>query len=195
MKAVRDNHRGMFCSLECYSKTRITSCEFPCGQCGSTVIRRIAEVRKSKSNRFFCSPVCSAKYNNYRRTIKSGLSSRSRAEDYVIELIKFSFPNLETVPNARLPFTNYMELDVWLPTINMAIELNGPMHYFPIHGDEKLAKIQNADFQKQLMLHNSGVRYFIVDISTLRSTNKKSMEFLKQHFEHVMLPVISALVE
>lgn len=40
------------------------------------------------------------------------------------------------------------ELDIYIPSINLAIELNGIFHYEPIYGEKKLLQIQNNDQRK-----------------------------------------------
>ncbi|MGA9377881.1 MAG: hypothetical protein WBV73_03685, partial [Phormidium sp.] len=40
------------------------------------------------------------------------------------------------------------ELDIYIPSLNLAFELNGIFHYEPIYGLEKLESIQNNDNRK-----------------------------------------------
>lgn len=62
--------------------------------------------------------------------------------------VEFHKTNL--VPNSKL------EVDLFLPEIKTAIEIDGPSHFLPIWGDKKLAKQQTADTIKQGILINSG---------------------------------------
>lgn len=48
------------------------------------------------------------------------------------------------------------EVDMLIPSIKTAIEVDGPTHYFPIHGDEKLHKQQRADAEKNGLLITEG---------------------------------------
>lgn len=48
------------------------------------------------------------------------------------------------------------EVDMLLPTLKVAIEVDGPTHYLPIHGEEKLLKQQRADAEKNGLLISEG---------------------------------------
>jgi very-short-patch-repair endonuclease len=62
--------------------------------------------------------------------------------------VEFHKTNL--VPNSKL------EVDLFLPEIKTAIEIDGPGHFLPIWGEEKLIKQQTADFAKQGILIDKG---------------------------------------
>lgn len=61
-----------------------------------------------------------------------------------------------------LVFGNNLEVDLFLPEVKTAIEIDGPGHFLPIWGEEKLTKQQIADTAKQGILINSG--YVIIRI-------------------------------
>jgi very-short-patch-repair endonuclease len=61
-----------------------------------------------------------------------------------------------------LVFGNTLEVDLFLPEVKTAIEIDGPGHFLPIWGPEKLIKQQIADTAKQGILINSG--YVIIRI-------------------------------
>lgn len=61
-----------------------------------------------------------------------------------------------------LVFGNNLEVDLFLPEVKTAIEIDGPGHFLPIWGEEKLIKQQIADTAKQGILINSG--YVIIRI-------------------------------
>jgi very-short-patch-repair endonuclease len=61
-----------------------------------------------------------------------------------------------------LVFGNSLEVDLFLPEVKTAIEIDGPGHFLPIWGEEKLTKQQIADTAKQGILINSG--YVIIRI-------------------------------
>ncbi len=50
-----------------------------------------------------------------------------------------------------------MEVDIYIPELKCAIEVDGPTHFFPIYGEEQLAKRQAADQQKTGLLIEKGV--------------------------------------
>ena len=49
-----------------------------------------------------------------------------------------------------------LEVDLFLPEFKVAIEIDGPGHFLPIWGEEKLNKQQKADIIKQGLLLNQG---------------------------------------
>lgn len=87
---------------------------------------------------------------------------------------------------------NGLEIDILIPSIRLAIELNGPAHYFPIYGDKQLGKTINKDIIKQIETQRLGYRLFILDISTLK--NKDRDDFLKKNFQEKIKPIIDLLL-
>ena len=55
-----------------------------------------------------------------------------------------------------LVFGSKLEVDLFLPEIKTAIEIDGPGHFLPIWGEEKLQKQQSADIIKQGILIDHG---------------------------------------
>jgi very-short-patch-repair endonuclease len=49
-----------------------------------------------------------------------------------------------------------LEVDMFLPEIKTAIEIDGPSHFRPIWGEDKLQKQQNADTVKQGLILGQG---------------------------------------
>lgn len=50
-----------------------------------------------------------------------------------------------------------LELDIYVPNIKLAIEVDGPVHYLPIFGEERLEKTRLADADKNGLLISHGV--------------------------------------
>ena len=57
------------------------------------------------------------------------------------------------------------ELDIYIPSLKLAIELNGIVHYEPIYGSDKLTKIQNNDKQKSIRCYEAGIEFATIDTS------------------------------
>ena len=94
------------------------------------------------------------------------------------ELIKLGysviFHKTGLIPNEKL------EIDLFLPVLNVAIEIDGPSHFLPLFGEEKLHKHIVADSKKSGLLLNYGfmiirVKYIEKDIS-----NKKQRDILSK---------------
>lgn len=59
--------RKQYCSRLCYNKNKITSINYVCANCSKKFIRKLSELKKSKSGRSFCSQNCGAIFNNHLR--------------------------------------------------------------------------------------------------------------------------------
>ena len=60
--------------------------------------------------------------------------------------------------------------------MNLAFELNGIYHYEPIHGNDKLLKIQNNDNRKFQACLEQGIELCIIDSSQQKYFKKQSSE-------------------
>jgi len=49
-----------------------------------------------------------------------------------------------------------LELDILLPTEKIVIEIDGPTHHLPLHGEDRLKQQQDSDNQKNGLLLNEG---------------------------------------
>jgi len=82
---------------------------------------------------------------------------------YVIEYHK-----KDIIPNAK------MEVDIYLPEISTAIEIDGPSHFIPIWGEEALRKTIKSDNEKNGLLRYHGI--MVLRISQKKKTlSQKSM--------------------
>ena len=53
---------------------------------------------------------------------------------------------------------NALQLDLFLPKINVAIEIDGPTHFSPIWGEEALTRTQKADRHKEDILAGKNIQ-------------------------------------
>lgn len=68
-----------------------------------------------------------------------------------------------------------LEVDMFIPSLKTAIEIDGHSHFFPIWGASKFAKQQLADSTKQGLLLNAG--YVILRVKQMdKSFSKKRMD-------------------
>jgi hypothetical protein len=72
--------------------------------------------------------------------------SRSKIEHYVESRLNEDFPSIEFLYNDKNVLG--LELDIYSPSLNLAIELNGVFHHLPIYGEDVLRKIQTRDALK-----------------------------------------------
>lgn len=58
------NGYKLFCSYDCYSKSRDTRIECECCTCGKKILRRPTQIKKSKTGNVYCSASCAVTKNN-----------------------------------------------------------------------------------------------------------------------------------
>ncbi len=61
-----------------------------------------------------------------------------------------------------------MELDLFVPELKTAIEIDGPTHFFPIWGEDSLKRHQSADAHKAGLLLSSG--YVLIRVKNIAKT-------------------------
>ena len=67
-----------------------------------------------------------------------------------------------------------MEVDLFIPSLKTAIEIDGPAHFLPIWGEENLQKHIRADAQKAGLLINRGFVVLRVK-NIIRNLSQKNM--------------------
>ena len=77
------------------------------------------------------------------------------------------FSDLPVVYNDRSTLPGGLELDIYVPSLKVAFEINGPAHYKPIFGPEALKITQNKDKLKRRHCDDLGIKLFEVDISDM----------------------------
>ena len=146
-----------YCSKKCVYNSRTLRVMCKCGTCGVSVERTQKEILKSKSGKSFCSRSCSAIYNNKHKNIGT---RRSKLEILIEDHIRNKYPTLSLLCNDLT--TIYKELDIYFPTLRLAIEINGIFHYKPIYGEEKLARIQSNDLDKIEACMDANIELLII---------------------------------
>jgi endogenous inhibitor of DNA gyrase (YacG/DUF329 family) len=155
-----------FCSLRCRSLFLGLSFLANCAVCGQEIIR---EKNNAHHNRFFCQRKCQGKYSASNKM--NGIK-RSKLEVLVSKFIEKTFPDLHFVENDRRAIGS--ELDFFIPSLNLAIEISGIFHYEPIFGDSKLEKIKQNDFNKSMACKENKIELLVIDSSDLKHTSEKS---------------------
>lgn len=78
-------------------------------------------------------------------------------------------------------------IDLYVEDVALAIEIDGPMHFEPVYGEEKLQKRQAADFQKNGLILSSGMALVRVKL-----VKRQSQRYLREITEKI-LSVIESL--
>lgn len=159
---IKKGIKNSFCSRACHATFSSKTVETPCVECGKKVIRKRIFITINENT--FCSRRCNATYHNKNK--KFGCN-RSKIETWMEEKLSKRYPSLDLVFNDR-SVLNGLELDIYIPSLRLAFELNGIFHYQPIFGNQKLSKIQNRDANKVLGCAKSKVDICVLDISALK---------------------------
>lgn len=161
-----------FCSRACSGLSQRTRKSVQCCQCGDSFIKNPAEIKKTKNN--FCSSSCSATYNN---THKTHGTRRSKLEVWLEQQITVLYPFIEFHFNRKDAIN--AELDIFIPSMKLAFELNGIFHYEPIYGPDKLSQIQNNDQRKHAACYEAGIEMCWIDVSSMKHFKEKgAMKYL-----------------
>ncbi|MDY7013671.1 MAG: hypothetical protein SVX43_08735 [Cyanobacteriota bacterium] len=147
-----------FCSQECQWLARNKRKQVICTCCGRTFIKEAAQIQKTKNN--FCSQSCSASYSNRHKTKGN---RRSKLESWLESQLSLLYPDLEIHYNRKDAIN--AELDIYIPSLSLAIELNGVFHYEPIYGEDKLLQIQNNDARKIKVCLEQGIELKLINTS------------------------------
>ena len=108
-----------------------------------------------------------------RETSKVG----SKLEKYILNKLigdgyKVNFHQEQTLANTKL------QIDMVLPKINVAIEIDGPSHFLPVWGEDVLIKNQTYDKKKEGLILGKGL--VLIRIKQLNDFSKTRAEILYQ---------------
>jgi hypothetical protein len=165
--------RVKFCSQYCnnlFNNPKLNPI-VSCSNCKREFEKPRKEIKKSKSGNHFCSRSCSTTYNNKN---KSYGTRRSKLEAWLEEQLQVSYTNLEIHYNKKDAINS--ELDIYIPSLNLAFELNGIFHYEPIFGKDKLKQIQNNDQRKFQACLESNIELVIIDSSGMKYFKPKNAQ-------------------
>lgn len=152
---------GDFCSYKCSYLSQTKRTIIKCDECGEIIEKLPSQISKSKTSHHFCSSSCAATYNN---THKNFGYRRSKLEKYLEAELTVLYPALE-IHYCRKDAIN-SELDIYIPALKLAFEMNGIFHYEPIFGADQLNKIQNNDARKFQACLERDIEMCTIDTST-----------------------------
>lgn len=175
----------LYCSHECFTRDKSSEMlSITCGQCENIFFRKLSQLDISKSGKNFCSQSCAALYNNAHKT--HGIR-RSKLEIYLEKELTNIYP-FEIIYNGKTTIKS--ELDIYIPSLKLAFELNGIFHYEPIYGSDKLDRQQNNDNRKFQACLEKDISLCIIDTSGQKNFNQKSS---KQYLD-IILSVIQKVI-
>jgi hypothetical protein len=166
-----DKNLGDYCSKRCVNLGKGLSQVVNCEICGIEFRKTNCEIEKSKSGKHFCSRSCAVTYNNRHK--KHG-TRKSKLEVWLETKLINTYPDLEIHFNRKDAINS--ELDIYIPSIKLAFELNGVFHYEPIFGSDKLNQIQNNDNRKFQACIEKGIELCIIDSSQQKYFKEKTSQ-------------------
>ena len=168
---LKGTGKGNCCSHKCNNENKRIRKISPCKRCGKIIERIPSHYNYEK---MFCSSSCSAFYNNTHKTIGC---RRSKLEAWIESQLKCKYPNVEIHFNRKDTINS--ELDIYIPSLKLAFELNGIFHYEPIYGQSKFNQIQNNDNRKFQACLEKGIELCIIDTYNVKYLKKeRDIKFL-----------------
>lgn len=171
---LKINRTIKYCCRDCADKGKSKNSRKiqNCNQCNKPIERRKSLF--GKNGFAFCNQSCACSYRNAHKTYGY---KRSKLEKWIEIKLLEKYPNLQFDFNKNN--TINAELDIFIPSLNLAFELNGIFHYEPIYGEEKLAKQINNDKRKFQACLEKNIELCIIDTSKQHHfKEQKSLEFL-----------------
>lgn len=158
------------CSKLCIS--RLKRIKVNCKNCNIILYKLKHQVSNLCNN--FCSRSCSATYNNKNKTYGT---RRSKLEKYLEEQLTNLYPDLKILYSNKEIIGS--ELDIYIPSLKLAFEIQGIFHYKPIFGQEKLEQIQRNDLEKVNKCKELNIKLIHIDTRSQKNySNKSSKQFL-----------------
>ena len=166
------NINFLYCSNTCKKANQKMQYNHICKGCN-------INYTSERSDSMYCTGSCRStnlKLSSYAH--KAGGKSRSQIELFVEENLIKDFPHIKFVFNDKETIGS--ELDVYIPELKMAIEINGIIHYEPIYGQEKLTKVQNRDKQKMINCYNLGIELIVIPLGRKGLSKKQTQEIYNE---------------
>ncbi len=151
-----------------------------CKNCEKSVFRKNSSVKNDKN--IFCSKSCSATYNNTHKTKGTRVS---KLQMYLHKNLYQTYPCLEFNFN-KITQIN-AQLDIYIPKLKLAFQINGIFHYQPIYGKDKLEITKNNDNRKFQACMQNGISLCIVDSS--------QQKYFKEQSAKKYLKIITEIID
>jgi hypothetical protein len=162
-----------YCSAKC--RPRVSGLQtHNCVTCNAEVKRYASLI--PKNGNVFCNNSCAAIWKNKHRD--PTITTRSKLEKWLEEQLKNTYTDLNILYNKTSEIG--MELDIHIPSLNLAFEINGVFHYEDVFNNGLLVRRLELDEKKrQLCIEN---KITLIEIDTREQkyfTEKSSKKYLE----------------
>lgn len=174
-----------FCSITCKGLHQRTGVTKTCRNCEA----KIYVIRRYAKSHSFCSKSCAATFNN---THKKHGTRISKLEKWLQIVLPKMFSDLQISFNQKSTIGS--ELDIFIPKLKLAFEINGVFHYKPIYSKSQFLRIQNNDFKKVKRCSEQGIELCVIDSSKQkRFTEESSQTFLELIVEMIKKKMVGTV--
>lgn len=158
--------KGDYCSYDCSNTSLRRVILTECKECGTQVQRKRSQFKLHKNS--FCSRSCNVSYSNKHKIY--GIR-RSKIELWLEEQLSQRYPSFNIQFNQADAIES--ELDIYIPELKKAIEINGIFHYKPIFGQDTWNRIQENDKKKVIACNELNIELMVIDISSMKHFKPK----------------------
>jgi very-short-patch-repair endonuclease len=135
------------------------------------------KIELAKANWAAVSPEDRAKFQEKAaKAVLKAAKEGSRLEKLLIERIRKLGYTCQQ--HTVLCDNEKMKVDIYIPTLKLVIEIDGPSHFYPIWGEDALFKTQKADSEKNGLLISNGFCVIRVKYKARNITLGSQYEFM-----------------
>lgn len=124
-----------------------------------------------------------------REGIRKASQNGSKIEHFFVAKLRENHYNINVHEKYTLSSSsNELELDIVIPDLKIAIEIDGPSHTYPIWGEDKLEKTLKYDARKNGLLTKSGYKVIRVNY-----THRRCTKYIMEDVFNQLLEVIKKI--